>query len=391
MGASFTNLHVRNSSTQAVCGALPKLTPSRAYVSPPTNGWVTVYTEVTEDQDEKKLCALAAGLSKTLKADVIASFVHDSSIACYWLYRCGDLVDQFNSRPDYFGESVNAETRERVRGSADVLLPLCLTGTTPEELNEVLHPRGGAPTFAEEIIYDLAKLLGIDDARASLGFEYFANEGEQLLPDAGDFEPVGKGTERKRSQEPELTDLAEVLGENLIPLPLDTTEAREADEPFTTAVPLPDMYPVAIGMLTQLWSRKHEEAIEVYCQMSGLDRETVSKRMIQGSDIAAHDLLRKSTVPGLPEIEELVAARNKGPDALAELIVKKTPGQQADIGVVAASHGLTEFVAALLKQGLDPNVPNAQGLTTLSAAEQHGPDSAIYRLVKAAADERGDA
>jgi hypothetical protein len=384
MGAFFTNLHVRQSSTQAVCGALPKLTPSRAYVSPPTNGWVTIYTEATEDQDQGKLCALAGGLSKTLKADVLAFLVHDSSIALYWLYRCGDLADQFNSAPDYFGESVNHETRERVRGRADILLPLALTGTTRQELDEALHPPGGPPTFAEEIIYDLARLLGIDDARASLGFEYFTSEGEQLLPDAGDFEPVGKGTERLRSQEADTADLAEVLGENLIPLPLDTTEAPEAGEPFRTVVPLPDMYPVAIGMLTQLWGRNHEEAVEVYSQMSGLDRETVSKKMIEGSDIAARGLLKKSTVPGLPGIEELVTARNQGPEALAELIAKKTPGQLADIGVVAASHGLVEFVVALLKKGLDPNAPNAQGFTTLSAAEQHGPDSTIYRAVKAA-------
>src|SRR5215831_630598 len=122
MGASFTNLHVRNSSPQSVCAALPKLTPSRAYVSPPTNGWVTVYIEVTEDQDEKKLRAVAEGLSRTLKADVIAFLVHDSSIALYWLYRCGNLADQFNSRPDYFDDAVDAQTRERVRGKSDVLL-----------------------------------------------------------------------------------------------------------------------------------------------------------------------------------------------------------------------------------------------------------------------------
>lgn len=377
---------MRNASIQAVCGALPKLTPSRAYVSPATNGWVTIYTEATEDQDLGKLCALGGSLSKTLNADVLAFLVHDSSVALYWLYRCGDLDDEFNSAPDYFGESVNDETRDRVRGNADVLLPLCLAGTTREELDEVLHPPAGPPTFAEEIIYNLARLLGIDDARASLGFEYFTNEGGQLLPDAGDFEPVGKGTERRTSQESGPGDLASVLGENLIPLPLDTAEAPDADEPFTPVAPLPDMYPVAIGMLTQLWGEKHKEAVEVYSQMSGLDGETVSKKMIQDSDMAARDLLKKSTVPGLPTIAELITARNQGPEALAKLMVTKTPGQLADIGVVVAAHGLAEFVAALLKRGLDANAPDEQGVTTLSAAEPHGPASALYRVVKAAAD-----
>jgi hypothetical protein len=389
MGAFFTNLHVRNSSTEAVFEVLPKLTHSRAYVSPPTNGWVTVYTETTEDQDEKKLCALAGGLSKTLKADVLAFLVHDSSVACYWLYSCGELADEFNSAPDYFGESVNEQRRKQVGGSVDVLLPLCVTGTTRQELDEVLHPSDGWPAFAEEIIYDLARLLGIDDARVSLGFEYFTNEGEHLLPDAGSFEPVGNGTERLRSQEPEPSDLAEVLGENLIPLPVETTEAAEADKLSNTALPVPDMYPVAISMLTQLWSKKHEEAVDVYSQMSGLDREAVSRKMVQGSDLASRDLLKRSTLPALPTIEELIAARNDGPETLAELVVKKTPGQLAEIGVVAATHGAADFVAALLARGLDANAPNERGVTTLSAAEKHGRDSAVYRVAKAAADERG--
>jgi hypothetical protein len=388
MGAFFTNLHVRNSSTEAVCEALPKLTQSRAYVSPPTNGWVTVYTETTEDQDEKKLCALAKGLSTTLKADVLGFLVHDSSIACYWLYACGELTDQFNSAPDYFGESVNEQRRQPVRGNVDVLLPLCLTGTTRQELDEVLYSADGPPTFAEEIVYDLARQLGIDDARASLGFEYFTSEGEQLLPDAGGFEPVGQGTERLKSQEPDFADLTEVLGENLIPLPLDTAAATEA-EPSATVLPVPEMYPVAISMLTQLWSKKHEEAIDVYSGMSGLDSETVSRKMIEGSDLAARGLLKKSKLPGLPTTEELIASRDDGPEALAELLAKRTPGQLADIGVVAAIHGAADFVAALLKRGLDPNAPNEQGITMLSAAEQHGRDSAVYRIVKAAADGRG--
>src|SRR5437868_304878 len=159
MGASFTNIHVRNSSTPAVCAALPTVTPSRAYVSPAENGWVTVYTEVTEDQDDKKLRAIASGLSKMLGADVLAFLVHDSSVALYWLYRCGELADQFNSAPDYFGETISEQERERVRGSTGLLLPLCASGTTREQLDEALHPPDGPPTFAEERISDLARLL----------------------------------------------------------------------------------------------------------------------------------------------------------------------------------------------------------------------------------------
>ena len=86
------------------------------------------------------------------------------------------------------------------------------------------------PRLRNGRVTELAKLLGIDDARASLGFNYFNEEGEQLLPDAGDFEPVGNGTERKVSQESGPTDLDDILPANPIPLPLDTAGTPDGDE-----------------------------------------------------------------------------------------------------------------------------------------------------------------
>jgi hypothetical protein len=385
MGASFTNLHIRNAATQAICATLPKLTPSRAYVSPPSNGWVTVYLEVTEDQNEKTLCAFASGLSRTLKTDVLGFLVHHSDIAAYWLYRNGVLTDEFNSAPDYFGGSIDDATRVRVRGDTDVLLPLCVDGTTRAQLDEVLHPADGPPTFAEEIVTDLTKLLGIDDARASLGFNYFNEEGEQLLPDAGDFEPVGNGTERKVSQE-SVPTLDDILPANPIPLPVDTAEPPDENESLTTASPLPDMYPLAIAMLTQTWSDQHKETVQVYSDMFKQNTDVVFKKMLDGFDTSVRELLRKSAVSNRPTFEELKTARDQGPEALAELIAEKTPDQLTEIGVGAADCGLEAFLAALFKRGLDPNASNAQGRTTLSAAEQHGKDSAVYRLAKATAE-----
>jgi hypothetical protein len=385
MGAFFTNLHVRDASINAICATLPRLTDARAYVSPALNSWVTVYTEATEDQDDEKLRSIASGLSRTLKTDVLAFLVHDSDIAAYWLFHCGSLSDEFNSAPDYFEDHIDSAERDRVSGNIKALLPLCVTGTTDEQLDAVLHPPEGPPTFAEEIVTDLAKLLGIDDARASLGFNYFNDEGEQLLPDAGDFEPVGSGAERKESRGPSTETLADILPANVIPLPPDPTENRGAPDVKPPAFTLPDTYPLAIGMMTQFWGAKHRETIQAYSNMFGQSIDAVLEKMNNGFDNAARGLLKKSRLPGLPTIEELKSARDQGPETLAALIAKKTPGQLTEIGVVAATHGLDAFLAALLKQGLDPNAVNGQGRTTLAAAEQHGKNSAIYRLVEAAA------
>ena len=126
MGAFFTNLHLRDISSEAVCSALPALAIGRAYVSPQTNRWVTVYLECTEDQNDKTLRSIATALSRQLKTDAIAFLVHDSDIAAYWLFQNGGEIDEFNSAPDYFGNRVSDEERRRVRGSSDLLLPLCM-------------------------------------------------------------------------------------------------------------------------------------------------------------------------------------------------------------------------------------------------------------------------
>jgi hypothetical protein len=146
------------------------------------------------------------------------------------------------------------------------------------------------------------------------------------------------------------------------------------------------MYPLAIAMLTQTWSDQHKETVRVYSDMFKQNTDVVFKKMLDGFDASVRDLLRKSAVSNRPTFEELKTARDQGPEALAELIAEKTPDQLTEIGVGAADCGLEAFLAALFKRGLDPNASNAQGRTTLSAAEQHGKDSAVYRLAKATAE-----
>src|SRR6185503_20068219 len=124
-----------------------------------------------------------------------------------------------------------------------------------------------------------------------LGFEYFEQEGEEILPDAGEYEPVGKKTARKKSPAPE-----------------------KLHEP---AAPIPDMFPLAVGMLTECWSGKYERQFEAFRQMQsvmGGKAFKVDKLMGQlrdGCDRGARDFLKHSPLPGRPTIEELKAARDK--------------------------------------------------------------------------------
>ena len=360
MGAFFTNLHVCKTSQQAVCDAVQKMDLGRAYVSPQGGNWVTIYSEVTEDQNDQTLRDIAGGLSRTLKTDVIAFLVHDSDIAMYWLFRTGELIEEFNSAPDYFEEKEFGESEDGRGGDPDALLPLCVPGTTRAQLEQVLHPSDGYPLMAEEIVAELSTLLGIDDTRSNLGFEYFEQDGEEILPDIAEFKPIGKSTERKQS--------------------------RVKDAKAATG-PLPDMYPVAITMLTHIWKPEYGQQFQTLSKMFGKFKEVdMLKQMREGFDRGARDMLKQSKLPNLPTIEELKAARDQGPEAMAELIAKKTPAQMTQIGVSVAQAGIESFLAALFKHGLGPNAPDSRGITTLQIAERHGLNSSIYRLAKAAAE-----
>jgi hypothetical protein len=357
MGAFFTNLQVRNAATKAVRAALPKLSKSRAYVSPVGQGWITVYIESTEDQNQDTLSDIAGKLSEALKTDVLAFMVHDSSVAFYWLYRDGALADEFNSAPDYFGESVDEETKARLGGKTDSLLPLCPPGAAREQLDAILHPPDGHPVFAEEIVTDLAKLLGIDEARATLGFKHFSDEGEDTLPDAADFAPVGKGVERK----PATNSSPSKPGG-------DSRQNANSDADAATL----DMYPLAVQMMTKTWTGEHEKQIEEFSKILGGKTDGMLKQFQTAQDKVARQFYKSSRLKGLPTFEELKAARDQGPAALAELVSKKSPGQLAQIGVAAANDKLESFLAELLKNGLDPNAPDFHGRTTLETAKQNG-------------------
>src|SRR5438874_2591578 len=107
MGAFFTNYQLRTEDSSAVANAVKPLASPRAYVSPPKNGWVTVYEEKSDEQDDAVLRKIAMALSRSLKTAVFAFLVHDSDVLMYWLYNNGQIVDEFNSAPDYFGEKVD--------------------------------------------------------------------------------------------------------------------------------------------------------------------------------------------------------------------------------------------------------------------------------------------
>src|SRR5579863_4417552 len=168
MGASFTNYHVRTADAAACAKALTTLINSRALVTDSKNGWTTIYDERSDTQDIEVLRGLAKGLSSKLKTAVIAMMIHDSDIFVYLIYEKGELIDQFDSKPDYFGPASEAQKKEW-RSDFAKLIPYAKKKASAQDFKRVAEKE---MVFEEERAGEFSQLLGIDPSRSRTGFKY---------------------------------------------------------------------------------------------------------------------------------------------------------------------------------------------------------------------------
>ena len=114
-----------------------------------------------------------------------------------------------------------------------------------------------------------------------------------------------------------------------------------------------------------------------------VDQSEQIKKLRARFDRSARAMLRRSRTPGLPSYDELKAARDKSPEALAEMLVRFAPEQITNVAVGAIANRIEPFVMALISRGLDPNARSRQGSTPLEIAALHMKGSKIYQMLKA--------
>jgi hypothetical protein len=145
------------------------------YVGPSdADGWISVYDDATEDQDEDRLRALAEALSRAGDA-AVNILCHDSDILDMHLCRDGAEVDHYNNFPNYFDDG--ADERAPAEGDAALWQPVLVPGTTPETLRAAWEVED---VFAEDTLARIAPLFGWDMDRCSVGVRYLP-EAEQDL------------------------------------------------------------------------------------------------------------------------------------------------------------------------------------------------------------------
>jgi hypothetical protein len=134
MGSFFTNLHARTSAAEPIIEALRDIGSLPAYITGPGGGWISVYPKSTEGQDQALLERVGKALSAAVKDVVLASLVHDGDAWDFVVLDKGRLADHYCSRPGYF----SGKRRRPSGGKIDTLLPLCRSGTSAADLEDLL-------------------------------------------------------------------------------------------------------------------------------------------------------------------------------------------------------------------------------------------------------------
>jgi hypothetical protein len=177
MGNFYVNYTLRGPSQQLVAMALAGRS---AIVTPIQNNCVVVFDEQSDEQHQEIIADLASQLSGILGCPLLAVLNHDDDILWYQLYLSGELVDEYNSSPDYF-EGGMAEPEG---GNAEKLCA-AFGANSLDKVEDILRQpsaSGGGYTFALERHSDLAEALGISTIGVGAGFNY-ASRGEVLSED----------------------------------------------------------------------------------------------------------------------------------------------------------------------------------------------------------------
>jgi hypothetical protein len=137
VGGFYGSIHVKADSIQQIKVVLEMAVKKKGYkfyLAPPINGWVSIFPN-DSGQDER----VSSYIAKHLDYDFLHLMVHDDDIFCYWYYRKGKLIDEYNSRSDYFGGFVSRKKREKSKGNPEVFKNLVGDQNKMNQIVEILN------------------------------------------------------------------------------------------------------------------------------------------------------------------------------------------------------------------------------------------------------------
>ena len=130
MGAFYTNITLQTSDLKSLITQMKKK-KRNGYILTVSNRFTVLYDQGIEDQNAAMIENLSSEISERLACAAFTVLVHDSDVFAYWLYQNGKLIDEYNSDPTYFDNSVN---KTSYGGNAQ---QLCHIFDVPERAEQV--------------------------------------------------------------------------------------------------------------------------------------------------------------------------------------------------------------------------------------------------------------
>lgn len=175
MGSFYTNITLQTTDQQGVAQYLNTLRRN-AFVLPAIKELVMVCDEESDAQDARAISTLANQLSRQFDAVSIAIINFDDDILWYQLYKNGQLLDEYDSNPDYFEAS---EPRGPVSSDAATLCKVFHKPGSVGKVREVLHGTPGEDYVFENTRHaDLAKALGWSNPYIFMSYSELAEADE---------------------------------------------------------------------------------------------------------------------------------------------------------------------------------------------------------------------
>jgi predicted RNA-binding protein Jag len=167
MGAFYGSILVRTEKSDEVQKAfdeVAKATDCKFLMGPVVNGWISGFPN-NSGQNEKTSVEIA----KRLPNDIFHLIVHDDDIFAYFFFRKGQLVDQYDSCPDYF-KKVSLEEKQRWKGRPELFQDLLTKSGSLNKLKTLLAANKEKYSFEQERMREFVELLGLPNALGS--YEY---------------------------------------------------------------------------------------------------------------------------------------------------------------------------------------------------------------------------
>jgi len=165
-GPSFGSIHVQTDDVDAVVRGVRQFVPRMpgnsqgSVVSPPRNGWVTVYDELA-DREPEMLRRLARELSDRMGAVVLLLAVEEGEVVRFVLFERGRVMDEYLSVPEHHGKLPPGDV---IALSANPTVVARLTGANPADVRRVIRTGKRLEDLAPalELVTQVAAVLGVE-------------------------------------------------------------------------------------------------------------------------------------------------------------------------------------------------------------------------------------